>query len=138
MNPDKVFKITSLFVLIPWVLMILLPTWYYTSLLINSLVIPILLSLVYIFYIVSNFGKAKGDFKSLEGLGRLFKSKGLLLAGWIHYLIFDLFVGAWEWQNSQEIQMPHLLLVPCLIFTLMFGPAGFVLYLGIRMLYLSL
>ena len=56
----------------------------------------------------------------------------MLLAGWIHYLAFDLLVGTWEARDSRERGIPHLLLVPCLILTFLFGPAGWLLYLGMR------
>ena len=56
----------------------------------------------------------------------------LLLAGWIHYLAFDLLVGAWEARDARERGIPHLFVVPSLILTFLFGPAGWLLYLGIR------
>ena len=43
-------------------------------------------------------------------------------------MAFDLFVGAWEVQDAQANQVPHLLVIPCLIATLMAGPAGLLLY----------
>jgi len=29
-------------------------------------------------------------------VAQLFENRWLLLAGWVHYLAFDLFIGAWE------------------------------------------
>jgi hypothetical protein len=55
-----------------------------------------------------------------------------VVAGWIHYLIFDLFVGAWEARDARRRGVPHLLLVPCLLFTLMIGPVGLLLYVVVR------
>ncbi len=52
----------------------------------------------------------------------------LLLAGWIHYLAFDLFVGSWEVSDAHAQGIHHLLLVPCLLATFMVGPAGLALY----------
>jgi hypothetical protein len=52
--------------------------------------------------------------------------------GWVHYLVFDLFVGAWEARDAQRHGVPHAVLVPCLALTLMLGPAGLLLYLGLR------
>jgi hypothetical protein len=54
------------------------------------------------------------------------------VAGWIHYLIFDLFVGAWEARDARRRGVPHLLLVPCLLATLMIGPVGLLLYVLVR------
>jgi hypothetical protein len=56
----------------------------------------------------------------------------LLLAGWIHYLAFDLFVGSWEARDARQRGVPHLALVPCLALTFLFGPAGWLLYGAVR------
>jgi hypothetical protein len=54
------------------------------------------------------------------------------LAGWIHYLAFDLLVGIWEVRDSHERGVPHWLVIPCLFFTFMLGPIGFLLYCAVR------
>ena len=56
----------------------------------------------------------------------------MLLAGWTHYLVFDMLVGSWEVRDAREHGIPHLLVVPCLFVTFMFGPAGWLLYRGVR------
>ena len=52
--------------------------------------------------------------------------------GWAHYLAFDLFIGGWEVRDAQRHGIPHLLVVPALVLTFLFGPAGWLLYMGIR------
>jgi len=52
--------------------------------------------------------------------------------GWIHYLAFDLLVGRWETQDAAARGIPAWLVVPCLALTFMFGPAGWLLYVGLR------
>jgi hypothetical protein len=54
------------------------------------------------------------------------------MAGWIHYLLFDLFVGAWEVRDAVRRDVPHWLVVPCLILTLILGPIGLLLYVVVR------
>ena len=56
----------------------------------------------------------------------------LLLAGWIHYLAFDLFVGSWEVSDSRAEGIHHLLVIPCLLLTFMAGPAGLAVYCLIK------
>lgn len=63
---------------------------------------------------------------------RLFEDPYLLLAGWVHYLAFDLFIGSWEVRDAQRLRLPRLLVVPCLLLTFLFGPAGLLLYFTIR------
>jgi len=55
-----------------------------------------------------------------------------LLAGWVHYLAFDLFVGSWEARDALSHRIPHLAVIPCLLLTFLFGPAGLLLYLLLR------
>ena len=55
-----------------------------------------------------------------------------LLAGWVHYLVFDLFVGSWEVSDARRLGIPHLFVVPCLILTFLLGPCGLLLYLAVR------
>lgn len=43
------------------------------------------------------------------------------LAGWTHYLVFDLFVGAWILRESRRIEVGPR---PFLLFTLLAGPIG--------------
>ena len=59
---------------------------------------------------------------------KLFADPWILLAGWIHYLVFDLFIGAWEVRDAARLGIPHLLVVPCLVLTFLFGPVGLLLY----------
>src|SRR6187401_1360051 len=72
------------------------------------------------------------NFSSLAGVTALFGEEWLLLAGWIHYLVFDLLVGRWELKDAQARGIPHLVVVPCLVLTFLFGPGGWLLYLGLR------
>jgi hypothetical protein len=68
------------------------------------------------------------DFTSFDAIKQAFARDEVMLIGWMHYLAFDLFVGIWELRDAQRISLPHLLLVPCLLLTLLFGPIGLVLY----------
>jgi hypothetical protein len=62
----------------------------------------------------------------------LFTEPALLLAGWVHYLAFDLFVGAWELRDAQQRGVPHAAVIPCLVVTFMLGPIGLLAYFGLR------
>ena len=72
------------------------------------------------------------DFTTLKGVMALFDSPGGATIGWIHYLAFDLFVGTWIARNADEHKIARWLQVPILIFTLMAGPIGLLLYLLLR------
>ena len=99
---------------------------------VSGLLIPALLAVAYAGLIGAYFAAAEGGFSSLEAVRSLFDSDALLLAGWLHYLAFDLLVGAWQVRTARAEGIPHLLVVPCLVLTFMLGPVGFLLFLIIR------
>jgi Domain of unknown function (DUF4281) len=132
MRPEKIFRIVNLIAIIPWLFMMVLPKTDITKTIINSHVFPLVLALVYAFYIFTTFGKSGGNFMTLEGVEKLFSKREVLLAGWVHYLVFDLFVGAWEWRDALQNNISHWILAPCLVLTLMFGPVGFLIYFVVR------
>ena len=71
-------------------------------------------------------------FGSLSEVLNAFAVPWLALAGWIHYLAFDLFIGAWEVRDAQRRGIAHVWLIPCLPLTFLAGPVGLLLYLAIR------
>lgn len=90
--------------------------------------IPGLLAVLYAALIAARWGGAEGGFSSLADVRKLFADPWLLLAGWVHYLVFDLFIGAWEVRDAGRLGIPHLLVVPCLVLTFLLGPVGLLLY----------
>ena len=90
------------------------------------------LAILYAAIAVSLFWRSPGDFSTLASIGVLFSNPWLLLAGWVHYLAFDLLIGSWELEDSRERGIPHLIVVPCLLLTFMLGPAGWLLYRIVR------
>ncbi len=67
--------------------------------------------------------------RSLAGLTVLFSTPQAALMAWLHFLAFDLLVGAWLVRDSSRHQIPHGFVVPALILTFMLGPLGLLLYL---------
>lgn len=72
------------------------------------------------------------DFGSLASVMELFTQENAVLAGWVHYLAFDLLVGMWMLDQNRNLGVHQLLMVPCLIGSFMFGPAGFLLFIIIK------
>ena len=96
---------------------------------------PLGLSAVYSLLILFFFFKAPGGFDTLANVQLLFTSEWAALAGWIHYLAFDLFVGTWIARQVMEQGMSRLLLIPLLPMTFMFGPMGFLGFEVARLLF---
>ncbi|HYJ37307.1 MAG TPA: abscisic acid-deficient protein Aba4 family protein, partial [Chitinophagaceae bacterium] len=68
----------------------------------------------------------------LPGVMELFTQPGIVVAGWVHYLAFDLMIGIFIRRNAIKHRINHWLIVPSLLFTFMLGPIGLLLYLIIR------
>lgn len=134
MSLETIFSLCSGLAMLGWLGLVLAPKSDLARRMYPSVVAPIMLGLVYGYLMISFQGDApaEGGFGSLEEVKALFSIDALLLAGWIHYLAFDLFVGAWIVRDSPDHQINHFLLLPCLFFTLMAGPFGLLLYLGLR------
>jgi len=96
------------------------------------LVVPSLLAVLYIWALATTPPNPDGGFGSLAAVKSLFSEDRAVLAGWVHYLAFDLFVGCWIVTDAAERGIAHLATVPCLVLTFMFGPAGLLLYFGLR------
>ena len=134
MSPDELFKICNYAVMPAWFLLFVLPHHRVTQLLVHAIWIPLLLGPFYIWALYFGDPAAEGaGFGSLQGVMLLFQSQTAVLGGWIHYLVFDLFVGAWIVRDAKRQGINHWLTVPLLFATLMAGPAGLMLYLLLRL-----
>ncbi len=133
MSAEQLFAIANLVAVLSWLALALLPRVRVVPTLITGFIVPMALAVAYSLLIAANWG-GPGGFSTLADVSLLFSQPPLLLAGWIHYLAFDLLVGTWEANDARERGVPHLLLVPCLFLTFMFGPAGWLLYQAVRRL----
>ena len=131
MTLEQVFSTASMLAGVGWLLLVFLPKQP-TAQLIAGVAVPLVLSAVYLILIFLYFRGAEGGFGSLADVATLFQKRELLLAGWIHYLAFDLFIGAWETRDAQRHGLPHLVVIPCLVMTFMLGPIGLLFYFAIR------
>jgi uncharacterized membrane protein len=129
---EQIFSIANAVAVIGWLILIFAGRRPWASGLVAGVVLPGLLSIAYVTILLGHWIGSEGGFGSLAQVAALFSNPWLLLAGWLHYLAFDLFVGSWEVRDAVRNAVPHLLVIPCLIFTFLFGPAGFLLYLAIR------
>jgi hypothetical protein len=133
MTPSEVFKIVGTLALPMWILLIVLPKWKVTRFLIDYKIVPVLLSVVYAIYIAKALiAGGMMDFGSLESVMQLFTVENAVLAGWIHYLAFDLLVGMWMVNQNQTLQIHPIILAPCLVGTFLFGPVGFLIFMIIK------
>ncbi|MFL6448018.1 MAG: ABA4-like family protein [Bryobacteraceae bacterium] len=132
MSPDTLFELCNKVALLGWLLLVVAGRKRWASSLVTAVLFPLLLALVYSFLVPLHWREAQGSFNTLSGVAALFASRWLLLAGWIHYLAFDLFIGNWEVRDAMKNRIPHWAVIPCLILTFLFGPTGLLFYFVLR------
>ena len=125
------FSACNLLAMAGWILLLTLPRQR-RAMTIASTAIPLALALVYLVLFLLHVRESSGGFSSLAAVAQLFETRWLLLAGWVHYLAFDLFIGAWETRDAMARRVPRLLLAPCLVMTFMLGPIGLLCYHVLR------
>ena len=133
---ETLFSLCSGLALAGWLGLVFFPKSPVARGLLPSVIIPVLLGITYAYLMFSFGGEVPPDsgFGTLAEVKALFSVDALLLAGWIHYLAFDLFIGAWIVRDSQSHELRHWLVILCLFFTLMTGPFGLSLYLLLKRL----
>jgi hypothetical protein len=130
---DTLFRVCNVGILPFWLLLTFAPRARVTALLVHQPLVPIFLGMLYgILLFTGSAPPPEGNMGSLTGVSALFSVPRVLTAAWIHYLIFDLFVGAWEVRDAARRGISHWLVVPCLGLTLMLGPLGLLAYLAVR------
>lgn len=135
MTAELIFSIANIVSVLCWILLAVLPNRRWVTGVVTGKAAPGLFAAVYIAIVIAVFPRAEGSFSTLAGVLALFANPWLLLAGWLHYLAFDLLIGTWEARDSIERGVARWLLIPCLFLTLMFGPMGWLIYMGVRMRY---
>jgi len=131
MTAEQIFSILNLIAMAAWLPLVFIPRARWSTAVV-PVVVPFLLALVYVALVAWALPRSEGGFSSLAGVRALFENPWGLLAGWTHYLAFDLFIGGWEVRDAQRRGIPHLLVVPALVLTFLLGPGGLLLYLAIR------
>jgi Domain of unknown function (DUF4281) len=134
LNPAFVYKATNLIALVGWLaIAIAAPSrpWASKVWRVTGIALPVFFALIYITMMAldrTSTSSPGGSFSSLEGVQILFTRPALVAAGWVHYLAFDMFIGTWMSRRAGELEIPHWQVLPCLFFTLMLGPIGFLLF----------
>lgn len=135
LTPDVLFQIVNPLALLGWVALALAPLAPRAALAAAGMVIPLILSVAYGGLVLAFWAGAEGGFGSLADVQLLFTDPHVALAGWVHYLAFDLFVGAWATRTARAEGIAHLFLLPCLALTFLFGPAGFLAFAALRLVH---
>jgi hypothetical protein len=111
-----------------WLLMIALPRSPLTASAVR-LATPLygVLGATYVGLLASGWGGERVDFRDPETVRRGLLQPRSFLAGWTHYIAFDLFVGRWVWEQGLATGRSTRV---ALLLTWMAGPAGLAVWLA--------
>lgn len=99
-------------------------------------VVVALLATLYSWLVFSGFRISDFNaFSSLQGVREMFSNEKVLLAGWVHYLAFDLMAGYFIVTNARKHKIPHWAALLCALGAFMLGPLGLLAFLLLRAFY---
>ena len=138
---ENIYLWTNFGVLPFWFLLVIIPNSKITQLFVNSIILPLILAItyVYVFYLAILLDEPIFDvlklYLSLDNLYTIFATENFLLAFWIHFLALNLFLGSWVSRDGIKYNIPRKLVAIPLITVYFTGPLGLVLYWMFRVFY---
>jgi hypothetical protein len=134
MNLETLFSVAGVLAMAGWLVLFASPLIPHWSDRISGYIIPLLLSVGYVTLILVFPSEGDGGFGSLAEVMDLFSNPNAMMAGWVHFLAFELLIGAWRCRTARRDGMRFWLVAPCLPLTFLFGPAGFLTFSTVRIL----
>ena len=138
---ENIYLWTNFGILPFWIMLIIIPNSKVTQILINSVILPLILSLTYVYVIYQAILLDEPLFDifklylSLDNLYTVFATESFLLVFWLHFLTLNLFLGSWVSRDGVKHNMSRALVSFPLILIYFTGPLGLVLYWVIRIFY---
>jgi hypothetical protein len=136
LDPDLAFRLANGAAALAWLALWCSPPaarWTRTVWRLTGRVLPFGFALLYLVLLLTHW-RGEGGFGSIAEVRALFDVPGALVAGWVHYLAFDLFVGTWIAERGAQLGIGHAWLLPVLLLTFMFGPLGLLAFMVLRAL----
>ena len=138
---ENIYLWTNFGILPFWIMLIIIPNSKVTQIFINSVILPLILSLTYVYVIYQAILLDEPLFDifklylSLDNLYTVFATESFLLVFWLHFLTLNLFLGSWVSRDGVKHNMSRGLVSFPLILIYFTGPLGLVLYWIIRIFY---
>ena len=124
-----------------WLMLIFIPNSRITQIFVNSVILPLILSIAYVYTIYQTILLDEPIFEvfklylSLDNLYTVFANESFLLVFWLHFLVLNLFLGSWVSQDGFKYSVSRGMIIISLILIYFTGPLGLVLYWMIRIFY---
>ncbi len=135
MNLETVFSLANGIMMLLWLGLIVSVWWpklQRPSIAAGQWLVPLLLGVAYIAFLIPAMMTSSGSASSLAGVAALFGDERLMLAGWLHYLVFDFFVGVWILRTAVDESISRVLTTLTLPPTFLAGPLGLLLFVLVR------
>lgn len=129
---ENMFSLAGVIAIMGWLMLLISPLMPKWSDRIAGMLLPLALSLGYFLLLIIPASASGGGFGTLAEVIVLFSYEQAALAGWVHFLAFDLFIGAWACRKARSEGMNFILVVPCLPVIFLFGPAGLLAFQTVR------
>lgn len=124
-----------------WLLLFIVPNSGISKFLLNSILLPLIFSVMYVYLVYQAFLLDEDFFEifklytSLENLISIFSSKSFLLIFWLHFVILNILLGTWITRDNIKYNMPKALIILALVMVYFTGPLGLVFYWFFRIFY---
>ena len=141
LTQENIYLWTNFGILPFWLMLIMIPNSKVTQILVNSVILPLILSVTYVYVIYQTMLLDEPLFDifklylSLDNLYTVFATESFLLVFWLHFLTLNLFLGSWVSRDGVKHNMSRGLVSFPLILIYFTGPLGLVLYWVIRIFY---
>ena len=128
---DIFFKYLNIFPMPLWLAMMFAPKHPLTNRMARSTSVFGITAIHYLLSLINamRHGGEAMDLTTLDGISKGLGTKEGALVGWAHFLALDLFTGAWIYRQCQRLNAPAWIRIPALLFTLMAGPFGLLIFL---------
>ena len=124
-----------------WIMLIIIPNSKVTQFFVNSIILPLILSIAYIYTIYQTISMDEPIldvftlYLSLDNLFTVFATEGFLLVFWLHFLALNLFLASWVSRDAVKYSISRRLVSLPLILIYFTGPFGLVLYWLVRIFF---
>lgn len=138
---ENIYLWTNFGVLPFWLMLIIIPSSKITQIFVNSIVLPLILAIAYVYVIYQAILLDEQMFYifklylNLDNLYTVFATENFLLVFWIHFVALNIFLGSWVSRDGIKHDIPRKLIAIPLILIYFTGPLGLVLYWMFRIFY---
>ena len=138
---ENIYLWTNFGVLPFWLMIIIIPNSKLTQFFVNSIIVPLILSVAYVFIFYQTILLDESIFDifnlylGLDNLYTVFATENFLLIFWLHFIALNLFLGSWVSRDSVKYNISRNVALIPLILIYFTGPLGLVLYWMVRIFY---